>query len=151
MRVYSGSAKTNIPPFIQQIPRSAPPVAPAAMLNQPPPLPKSQALLRKYSPALCCKLTPDWMLFAMVAFYWLKFMSTMQTSSCVYPIHRGVRTARDAPRILGYFLIGVFQMEEIKESLVFKGVAERLTLGITRILGMYSVFFALKPAYRLTS
>lgn len=28
-------------------------------------------------------------------------------------------------------------MEEIKESLSFKGVAERLTLGITRVLGMY--------------
>lgn len=31
-------------------------------------------------------------------------------------------------------------MEEMKESLVFKGVAERLTLGITRILGVYRVF-----------
>lgn len=28
-------------------------------------------------------------------------------------------------------------MEETKESLAFKGVAERLTLGITRILGVY--------------
>ncbi len=28
-------------------------------------------------------------------------------------------------------------MEEMKESLAFKGVAERLTLGITRILGVY--------------
>lgn len=28
-------------------------------------------------------------------------------------------------------------MEETKESLTFKGVAERLTLGITRILGVY--------------
>lgn len=33
-------------------------------------------------------------------------------------------------------------MEEIKESLSFKGVAERLTLGITRVLGMYHVQLA---------
>lgn len=41
-----------------------------------------------------------------------------------------------APRVLQTFVIATSQMEELKESLVFKGVAERLTLGITRILGV---------------
>lgn len=36
------------------------------------------------------------------------------------------------------FAIAVIAMEEIKDNLTFKGVADRLTLGITRILGVYS-------------
>lgn len=33
----------------------------------------------------------------------------------------------------------VFQMEGTKEGSSIKGIAERLTLGIIRILGMYSI------------
>lgn len=43
----------------------------------------------------------------------------------------------DASTIFYKFVIELLQMEETKGSLVYKGVAERLTLGITRILGLY--------------
>lgn len=52
----------------------------------------------------------------------------------------GQTPAKDASRVLYKFVIAVFLMEEIKESLAFKGIAERLTLGITRILGVYHRF-----------
>lgn len=61
-------------------------------------------------------------------------------------IYTGEIAAEDAPWVLYKLVIATFQMEETKESLAFKGVAERLTLGITRILGVYHVFFALKLA-----
>lgn len=48
--------KVNIPPFIQKIPEFPLLVAAAAMLNQPPPLPESQALLRNRSPAFLLQL-----------------------------------------------------------------------------------------------
>ena len=54
--------------------------------------------------------------------------------------------AEDAFMVWCKCVNAIFQMEEIKESLAFKGVAERLTLGITRILGVYCVFFALQLA-----
>lgn len=53
----------------------------------------------------------------------------------------GQISAEDASRGFALaFVISIFHMEETKESLAFKGVAERLTLGITRILGVYHVY-----------
>lgn len=46
-------------------------------------------------------------------------------------------TGDDAYGVLYKIVIAVVEMEEVKDSLAFKGVAERLTLGITRILGVY--------------
>lgn len=50
--------------------------------------------------------------------------------------------AEDAPRIVSKVVITGIQMEGVKESLSFQGAAERLTLGIIRVLGMYDVELA---------
>lgn len=42
-------------------------------------------------------------------------------------------------------------MEETKENVAYKGVVERLTLGITRILGLYEEIFALKRRLEVAS
>lgn len=49
----------------------------------------------------------------------------------------GQRAAGDADGLLYKVVLALLEMEELKDSLAFKGVAERLTLGITRILGVY--------------
>lgn len=50
---------------------------------------------------------------------------------CVFVPGRWMIAAEDATR--------AFQMEGTKDAFSNKGIAERLTLGIIRILGMYSV------------
>lgn len=46
-----------------------------------------------------------------------------------------------------WVLLKFAQMEKLKERLSIKGVTERLTLGITRVLGMYHVQRARRQMY----
>lgn len=69
-------------------------------------------------------------------------------ASCVLPAElywrevndTGQIAAEDGIRVLYRLVTASFQMDETKESFIFKGVAERLTLGITRLLGVYPSF-----------
>lgn len=100
--------------------------------------PKERRVAKEHSPAFRLKrntqlasLKEEWFLLgeSSVKFAWrLPPLLLLSVHLCS---ERWMAAAEDAP--------SVFQMEGAKEGLSNKGIAERLTLGIIRILGMYSV------------
>lgn len=68
--------------------------------------------------------------------------SRCRCCACVWVFWREEIVAEDAPRIASKVVIASIQMEGVKESLSFQGAAERLTLGVIRVLGMYYVELA---------
>jgi len=54
----------------------------------------------------------------------------------------GVTAAKECPTVLELYrcFLRYFGMEEVKDEKTFKGFVDRLTLGITRVLGEWTMF-----------
>lgn len=110
-------------------------------------------------PPFPSKLASDWLYGVVADSHWLKLASTVwQISWCCFlsvvcwghlsgtpEVSPGRSQENDAFIAFLFFLFFTLvklEMEGVKDGLSFKGVAERLTLGITRVLGVYDAQLA---------